>query len=198
MVRSMRDETLPLDHFEALYARSSDPWKFATSSYERAKYEATLAALPRERYREALEVGCSIGVFTERLADRCDKLLAIEPVASALAAARRRNAHHGHVRFSPAFIPSDWPDGCFDLVILSEVLDYLGTTDLHILAERLRGALQPHADVLLVHWVGKKRSETAQPGEASEILLTVTREFLHPLAQSRNADYRLDILRRFA
>lgn len=194
----MRDETLPLDHFEALYARSSDPWKFATSSYETAKYEATLAALPRERYRQALEVGCSIGVFTERLAECCDKLLAIEPVASALAAARSRNAHHSHVRFAPAFIPANWPDGCFDLVILSEVLDYLGATDLDVLAERLRGALQPDADVLLVHWVGKKKGEIAHPGEASEILLTATRDFLHPLAQSRNADYRLDVLRRFA
>ena len=33
-------------YFEALYAADPDPWRFATSAYEREKYTATLAALP--------------------------------------------------------------------------------------------------------------------------------------------------------
>ena len=32
-------------YFERLYARDPDPWRFATSEYERDKYAATLAAL---------------------------------------------------------------------------------------------------------------------------------------------------------
>ena len=66
----MRDTTLPLAHFEDLYRRSADPWGFASSGYEAAKYAATLAALPRDRYARGLEVGCSIGVFTAALAGR--------------------------------------------------------------------------------------------------------------------------------
>ena len=32
-------------YFDALYAVDDDPWGFATSPYERAKYDRTLAAL---------------------------------------------------------------------------------------------------------------------------------------------------------
>ena len=42
--------SLPPGYFEAIYARDPDPWRFADSAYERAKYDATLAALPRPRY----------------------------------------------------------------------------------------------------------------------------------------------------
>ena len=192
----MRDQTLPLSHFEAFYARGPDPWHFATSPYEAAKYDATLSALPRDRYSKAFEVGCSVGVFTGKLAERCDELLAIEPVVEALEAARVLNAGRSWVRFSPAFIPANWPDERFDLVILSEVLDYLGGADLAQVAECLFHSVEPAGDVVLVHWVGKKGSPSAKPTESSEILIEATKGFLRPLVQHRNADYRLDVLHR--
>ncbi|MCW6509394.1 SAM-dependent methyltransferase [Lichenifustis flavocetrariae] len=192
----MRDETLPLSHFEAFYARGGpDPWHFATSRYEAAKYDATLSALPRARYAKALEVGCSVGVFTARLAERCDDLLAIEPVAKALQAAQALNAARSWVRFSSAFIPADWPNERFDLVILSEVLDYLGSADLAKLAECLSGSIEPTGDVVMVHWVGKKGG-AAKSTESSEILIKATKGFLRPSCQHRNSDYRLDVLHR--
>ena len=45
-----RRGTVPAAYFEAKYARSPDPWDFAGSPYEAAKYAATLVALPRARY----------------------------------------------------------------------------------------------------------------------------------------------------
>ena len=53
-------------YFEELYAADHDPWDLATSAYERDKYEATMAALEGRRFASALEVGCSIGMLTER------------------------------------------------------------------------------------------------------------------------------------
>ena len=194
----MRDETLPLSHFEKLYDRSADPWHFGTSSYEAAKYGATLAALPHSRYHRGLEVGCSIGVFTAALAERCDALLAIEPVAAALTTAAARNADKPWVRFAEAFIPRDWPNERFDLVVLSEVLDYLGAADLAAVDARLRATLEPAGDVVLVHWVGKKAGAVAQPSEASEVLIAAAADYLRPTYQARSADYRLDVLRRIA
>ena len=70
--------SLPPSYFEALYASDPDPWRFASSDYERDKYAATLAALPRQLYRSGLEVGCSIGVLTAMLASRCRRLLAVD------------------------------------------------------------------------------------------------------------------------
>ena len=63
-------------HFDRLYGADPDPWKFATSDYERDKYAATLAALPDRRFTRCYEVGCSIGVLTRQLAPRCDAILA--------------------------------------------------------------------------------------------------------------------------
>lgn len=192
----MRSESVPLSHFENLYRRGADPWRFATSAYEAAKYAATLDALPRRRYGKALEVGCSIGVFTAGLAGRCDDLLAIEPVATALAAARERNRDSPTVRFAEAAIPDGWPAEPFDLVVLSEILDYLSGPDLRRVGDALRSWLGAGGDVVMVHWLGKKRSAEPQHDEASEVLIAATAGFLTPLLQHRNADYRLDVLRR--
>jgi hypothetical protein len=77
-------ETLRPDYFDSLYAADPDPWKFAASPYERDKYALTLEAMPKPRYRSALEVGCSIGVFTKSLASRCDALVAIDAAQTPL------------------------------------------------------------------------------------------------------------------
>jgi cyclopropane fatty-acyl-phospholipid synthase-like methyltransferase len=191
----MREETVPLDHFEALYQMWPDPGHLATSPYEAAKYEATLAALPRARYGRGLEIGAAIGVFTAKLAARCDDRLGLEPVASALAEARRRNAHLPHVRFAPLFVPGDWPQGQFDLIVLAEVIDYLGEPDVARLATRVADALAPEGDVILVHWIGKK---TGAPSgrEASDLFIAAAHARLEVRNAERNPQYRLDVLRR--
>ncbi len=191
----MRDRTLDQAHFEQLYRADPDPWRFASSPYERAKYAATLAALPRARYRAGLDVGCSIGVLTEALAARCDDLLGIEPVRSALEQARRRNAHLPHVRFAPAFVPAQWPDGSFDLIVVSEVVDYLGTADLAVLGGRIAASLHPGGDLVLVHWVGKKAGRPTGR-EASDRLIAALAGACEITRAERNPDYRLDVLRR--
>ena len=56
--------SLSAAYFDALYAGKDDPWGFATSPYEQAKYAATLEALATTRFASAFEVGCSIGVLT--------------------------------------------------------------------------------------------------------------------------------------
>lgn len=192
----MREDTLPLSHFEAIYAKGEDPWGFASRIYEQQKYAATLEALPQARYQNAFEVGCSIGVFTAMLAERCDALLAVEPVPAALAAARTRNRENPHVRFAPLFVPGDWPEERFDLVVLSEVIDYLGADDIQRLAERLEDTLLPGGACVLVHWIGKKRGALPHPKEASEIVIAALAETAPITRQHRNADYRLDVLTR--
>ena len=190
----MRRQTIALGHFEDLYAARPDPWLLASSDYERAKYAATLAALPRRRYAHGLEIGCAIGVLTHELGGRCDDLLAVEPVDKALAEAIRRNAASPWIRFASMFVPGQWPDGAFDLVVLSEVIDYLGEADVIALAEKVTASLIPGGDVVMVHWVGKKDGRRGDD-EASDRFIAAA-ERLTILRQERNADYRLDLLRR--
>ena len=76
-------QTMPPDYFDNRYAEDPDPWQFATSEYEAAKYAATLEALPKPHYASALEIGCSIGVFTKALAARCDALIGVDTAEKA-------------------------------------------------------------------------------------------------------------------
>ena len=192
---SRRATSLTPAYFAGLYAADSDPWRFATSDYERGKYAATLEALPRARYGSVLEVGCSIGVLTRALAPRCDALLALDVAEAALDQARARCADAAHVRFACCRVPEDWPAGTFDLILLSEVVYYLDAEDVGRLVGRLRAALAPGGDIVLVHWTG----ETDYPlsgDEAAERVIAGARDFAAIRHQARADAYRLDVLSR--
>jgi protein-L-isoaspartate O-methyltransferase len=145
-------ETLGSGYFDAMYQDSPDPWGFQERWYERRKYAISLALLPAERYRRALEPGCSIGVFTEQLAPRCDALLSCDVAATAVAAATRRTSQLPQVQVEQRDISRRWPGGPFDLIVFSEILYYLGDHDLTQLLDRATAALTPGGTLLAVHW----------------------------------------------
>jgi SAM-dependent methyltransferase len=147
-------QTLEPAYFDALYASDPDPWNFAASPYEQDKYALTIKALPRPRYQSALEVGCSIGVLTRLLASHCDAVLAIDTAGTPLTDARRRCGDLPGVRFEQMFVPRQWPNGKFDLILLSEVVYYLSREDVGRLATRAGRSLALRGCVILVHWTG--------------------------------------------
>ncbi|GAC1497446.1 MAG: class I SAM-dependent methyltransferase [Vulcanimicrobiaceae bacterium] len=187
----MARETLDAAYFARLYAGDPDPWQFATSDYERAKYRATIAALGDARFARGLEVGCSIGVLTASLAGVCDELLAIDIDPTALDAARTRNAMHGGVRFARMTFPSDVPPGTFDLVVLSEVAYYWSDADF----ERARDTivrLAPRGTLELVHFTPVV-ADYVRTGDAVHETFASDRRFAH--VRGERADrYRLDVL----
>jgi 2-polyprenyl-3-methyl-5-hydroxy-6-metoxy-1,4-benzoquinol methylase len=91
-------------------------------------YEKQLRALDSVRgracFRRALEIGCAEGVFSERLASRCEKLVAVDlsPVALKRAATRRTWGHH--VSFGRFDLRRESIAGKFDLIVVSGVLEY--------------------------------------------------------------------------
>ena len=192
--------TLPPEYFEDVYAANEDPWDFASSPYEAAKYARTLAALPRERYRRALEVGCSIGVLTGQLAQRTDSLLALDISEQALERARARNAGQTHIQFRRAGLPGGLPDGPFDLTVLSEVLYYLSPADLEQALDEVLARLEPGGTLLLVHWTPRVH-DYPQTGDAvHEAALARVGRGLEHLHAERHGDeeqgYRLDVFQR--
>jgi SAM-dependent methyltransferase len=189
-----RTQTVPPDYFAGIYASDPDPWHFTSSAYERDKYAATLAALPRARYRSAFEPACSIGVFTHALATRCDRLLATDLVPAAVGAARARCADRPNVEIRQGAVPADWPEGRFDLIVLSEFLYFLAPPDLAALVRRIEGAIEPGGDIILVHWLGG--TDFPQTGDgAAEAVIAHAAPFAGLLHQSRTAEYRIDVLR---
>lgn len=185
--------SLSPQYFEQLYERSADPWEFATSPYEAAKYAATLAALPRWKYMSGLELGCSIGVLTRQLGPRCNELLAMDVSATALQKARGRCASLPHVTFANCDLRIDFPTGDFDLILVSEIGYYFSKADLEILLCKIAAALMPGGHLLLVHYTG----ETNYPLTADvvhETFLTWNGKALTHLAGCRGYSYRLDLL----
>lgn len=147
----VRAEPEPDVELDRLHADADDPWNTATSDYESAKRDATCAALPRERYGRVLDVGCSIGVLTEQLAERADHVVAVDASASALRTATRR-VRSPNVDFRLLHVPSQWPDGTFDLIVVSEIGYFLSPAQLSGLVAAVLDSLAPDSTVVLCHW----------------------------------------------
>jgi 2-polyprenyl-3-methyl-5-hydroxy-6-metoxy-1,4-benzoquinol methylase len=190
-----RRNSIDADYFEGLYRADADPWGFATSAYEQAKYDATVAALGTERSRRALEVGCAIGVLTARLAAVCDEILAVDVSETALKAARARCASLTHVQFQRMALPTEAPGGLFDLIVLSEVVYYWDDADLVRMGELVARKLQPGGRVLLVHWTGETDYPQTADAAVERLAKAVGPDVSVALAD-RTADYRLDLWRR--
>ncbi len=193
--------SLPPSYFDDVYAASADPWGFETSPYEAAKYAATLAALPRARYASAFEAGCSIGVLTECLAARCDRLLAVDVAEAALQQARARLAGCPNVTIERRVLPDDFPDAPadgapFDLVLVSEVGYYFSGPDLARFRACCAHALQPGGALLLVHWTPPV-PDYPLTGDAVHAAFLSDPAFRH-VSGSRAPEYRLDLLERAA
>ena len=175
--------------FDRLYAEAADPWGFASRPYERAKFDATLAALPDGPIGSALEVGCSIGVLSERLAPRCERLLAVDVAEAALARARERLAGHRNVSLERRELPEAFPPGPFALVVCSEVLYYLDPPAFDAMLDALDGALAPGGSLLAVHW--RHPTET-YPLRGDEVHARLAERFGAPALSAPTHDYALD------
>lgn len=178
-------------YFDHLYASDPDPWHFATSEYERDKYAATIAALPSARYRRCFEVGCSIGVLTRALAERCDTILGVDIADNALQQARTRCNDRPGVTFARMVVPNEWPPGRFDLLLFSEVLYYLGLEGITEAAHRTTSTLAPGGHIILVNWRGPTDGACTGEEAASRY---IEASGLEPLDVIRAEKYRLDVL----
>lgn len=190
--------SLPTTYFDDVYRANEDPWAFTTSPYERAKYEATIAALPQERYASAFEIGCSIGVLSEMLAGRCDRLLSVDASELPLKTARQRLATYGHVTVEQMSIPAQFPDDRFDLMLLSEVGYYLVMEDLLRTRQLMLDHAQPGGYLLLVHWTPVVPDYPLTGDQVHEQFMSVLGDgqpLIHRLNQ-RTEKYRLDLFQK--
>ncbi len=135
-----------------LYATSDDPWGFRTRWYERRKRALLLAALPRESFGSAWEMGCSNGELAAALAPRCDRLLASDGNERAAELARRRLAGLGHVRVAQLWLPAQWPTNSFDLIVMSEFAYFLSRREFAALLPNLATSLTAAGTFVACHW----------------------------------------------
>ncbi len=192
----LQPDSLPPSYFDALYQADPDPWKFETSDYEASKYAATIAALPKSRYRSAFEIGGSIGVLTEKLADRCESLLSIDVSKLAQDRAIQRCQHLPQIQFQLMRVPKQFPDQKFDLILVSEVGYYWSWEDLKKAQHAILDALEPGGHLLLVHWILYAKDYPLSGDEVHDAFFELAPVYFKHLLSQREAQYRLDLFER--
>ena len=188
--------SVPLDHFTGLYLAKDDPWDVATKWHDQRKYAVTLASLPRPRYRRCYEPGCSIGSLTRLLAPRCDEILAVDGVAAAVRQAADAVRDFPHVRVAQAMVPADLPDATYDLIVVGDLLYYLGAADLVALLDGLVERLEPGGDLAAVHFRDREHGGGYDGFNVHEALMR--RPGLDRLVHHEDEWFVLDVLRRAA
>ncbi len=135
------------------FERVRDPWNYASPREQRRlRLQAELLDSVRggSLFREALEIGCAEGAFTEVLAPKCLSLLAVDLSPVALARARERCASCEHVQFLQWDLRRDPVPGQFDLIVATHVLDYIGRpAALKAIRAKLVDGLRPRGILLI-------------------------------------------------
>jgi 2-polyprenyl-3-methyl-5-hydroxy-6-metoxy-1,4-benzoquinol methylase len=141
-----------LQRFFELKYRTPDPWSYAATPYQRQKAGLALSLIPIRAYQRVLEVGCGEGVFSSQLlaAREVREFLGIDISDRALARAREQCTRYPQARFETRNILASEPTGPFDLIILCEILYYLGDSAPQ-LARMTARLLSPEGIVVLVH-----------------------------------------------
>lgn len=185
--------------FDALYRSNPDPWAVRTSWYERRKRGILLAALPRERYRCALELGCGTGDTTCLLASCCGTVYAVDgaPAAIEQCAQAIRNAALSNVRLEVRQLPEAWPfmeSECADLIVVSELAYYLSDGEFDCFLQRCMQSLAVEGDWLMCHYQGAfhdRRQLTDQMHQAVGGLAGLRHLITHD-----DRHFRLDVWRK--
>ena len=172
---------------EQIYAESDDPWNFAHSSYEQEKFRATRAALEERYFNAALELGCGNGQLARHIVPLCASYTGLDAVQRPLEAARRVVPEG---QFIQGFLPTDLPEGNFDLIVLSEVLYFLSADAIRTLAD-LIAKRWPAALLICVSYLGPTRN-TLEGAEALSIFIAAMGSSYEFHTCSETRDYRID------
>jgi SAM-dependent methyltransferase len=186
----MKIDTTSQAFFENMYRSDADPWDFASSRYERERYEILLRVLEGKRYRHAFEPGCSVGVLTHELAAICARVDAIDisPTAVKLAQARCRECPNAYIVCDSLSHPI--AEEMFDLVVFSEIGYYFEERALRDIVQRLVARMEPEGIMLASHWLGSSPDHVLSGDRVHQIIGELGG--LNLLRGARYTDFRLD------
>jgi hypothetical protein len=95
------------------------------------------------------------------------------------------------VTFRVANLPAEFPEGTFDLIVLSEVLYYFDKTDLERVARSCIDAISRDGEIVLCHWLGETDYPLAGV-DASELFAGFIKPVLPIRSVLHDTTYRLE------
>ena len=161
------------ERFDRLYQLDADPFALATSSYEKAKVVDVLSVLEKLEYRDVLDIGCGTGVLTRELAKRAGHIDAIDFSSQAIFLAKQQP--NPKIDYAIRDVCSIEEEASYDLIVCSEVLYYLTSTQLEQAVTILRRALRTNGRLLIV---GKSKDDYVR--SHLTIAFTLESELLRP------------------
>jgi SAM-dependent methyltransferase len=186
----MIKDTTSRQFFEDIYCEDPDPWKFALSGYELGRYKTSLEALGSRRFNRCFEPGCSIGVLTQKLAQICGIVKAMDISPTAVERARVRCAGLENVNIVCGALPDEIPTGTFDLIVFSEIGYYFEGEKLKSLISMLVSRMEDRAVLLGVHWLGSSPDHILSGDEVHETISKL--DGLERVHEERRTGYRID------
>lgn len=189
-------QSLDSEYFKGVYASNEDPWNFETSDYEAKKYAATIEALPKKQYENVLEIGCSIGVLTQLIAEKSMHLLATDVSQKALDIAIKRCEKLNNVSFKKMSFAEELPDEQYDLIMISEVAYYLSPSDWKSSIGTLFEKLLPKGHIVLVHWLPEVHDYPQTGDEVHESFKKLMHSKMINVFSDRAESYRIDVWER--
>jgi 2-polyprenyl-3-methyl-5-hydroxy-6-metoxy-1,4-benzoquinol methylase len=138
--------------FERRYLEFPDPWNYQTSAYEKKKYDKTLEEALRRRNARgcALEIGCSIGIFTKMLAKHFDAVVAVDVSREAIKSAMEYNESETNITFVCGDIRTVKFKQQFDVIFCAEVLSYIPEMHSEIVRKTMARILSPEGILIMV------------------------------------------------
>jgi len=157
--------------FEKRYLEHGDYWNYETSDYERAKYRRTMDCIVALRSGNAsvLEVGCSVGVFTELLAAQFEQVTAIDVSREALALAARRHSR-SNIRFVRSDIREIPATSRYNVIVCAEILYYIPEEDVTRVVNKLADLLSDQGIVVTVSGVTGSKSDAKYFDDWNDVL----------------------------
>ena len=182
--------TVSKEFFDHLYQQNSDPWNFATNTYELTRYKRIFSLLSHQFYQRILEVGCSIGILTRMLSSIACRIDALDISAVALGLAARNCADLTNINFICESIQNYQPRTDTDLIILSEVGYYFTKNQLAKILCKLTSHCHKPLTLLACHWLGYS-ADHILPGDEVHSLIAL-QEGVKLISSHKNLNYRLD------
>lgn len=141
--------------FEHKYRKHGDYFGYRSNPYELQKYERTLALMRLwrgEHAKKALEIGCSVGVFTRMIAPDFARITAVDIAKEALAitASEVGPLDLGQITYVQSDLLSLDLNQTFDVIFCAEVLMYIREPDAQAACKVLDKHLAPGGVIIEV------------------------------------------------
>ena len=142
---------IDIDGFENLFQSNPDPWDYESSPFEAHKRSVLLKHIGLSPRGRVLELACANWVTTRALMKVGLRVAALDGSSTAIAQARTRLGHIRRLRLLHANLPEGLPKERFDLIVVSEIVYYLGSIAARRLAASVADRVAPGGRVVVLH-----------------------------------------------